>query len=665
MKRLILAILSVSLCISPAYAGDVDVKLVCGTSLCELSDAFEVVRRFSSVSFVDGSFYIAGGGEAVIYVDGRRLERHSDLAMIPASSVEKVEIVSEPLPEYGNNEGVILVTLKKAAADEFHLEDVAELTVSPYVGGSNNVEISGRKDSFFFEGGLAVSYSGTKDMESRTCDTYVGKQDKSGLWLDRRKIQDFEDISRDLSLNAKALLGYHISPEHRISVLYEYDLLKSDGDWGNLNDRVFIRNGTVIDLVNPSSAFSATSRSNSVKQVHKLGLSYLGEAGGWKFSANIDFFGGLRTGRDTEAESASGIQEFTSDEESRYTAGEGYSRFNVSHPLWKGDVHFGLSFDNYIQDTWKKGLLSEEGPIHNNSFNVIPGAYVSLKQDFGFLEIDAGFHYQYFYSKYSPYGEDRTLERIRELMGSDCISFREQLLHPHLTISAPVGQGKISAGIQTSTEFAQFYAYSVNVDYLKKGDASEAFALPGRKDEVFLKGKWEWIELKGWGTRHSRPIFTDIDGGGDFNGPGFWSMDWRLVLSPSVGIWTTDLTATIHKQWLQMDVADAQDNLAAPLATVNWINGFTLPWGMRIDLSTLLRTRGAENNVYYRNVFCKADLSVQQAFLNNRLVVSLNLDNVLSTNQNASYYTRIADMELNWNRRLEHRMFRLSVKFTL
>ena len=665
MKRLILAILSVSLCISYSYAGGVDVKPVCGTSLGELSDAFEVVRRFSSVSFADGSFYIAGGGEAVIYVDGRRLERHSDLAMIPALSVEKVEIVSEPLPEYGNNEGVILVTLKKAAADEFHLDEVAEMTVSPYVGGSNNVEISGRKKSFFYEGGLAVSYSGTKDSESRTCDTYVEKQDKSGLWLDRRKIQDFEDIGRDLSLNAKALLGYHISPKHRISVLYEYDLLKSDGDWGNLNDRVFIRKGTVMDLVNPSSVFAATSRSNSVKQVHKLGLSYQGEADEWKFSANIDFFGGMHSGRDTDTESESGVRELTFDEESRYVAGEGYSRFNVSHPLWKGDVHFGLSFDNYIQDAWKKGYISEDGPIHNNSFNVIPGAYVSLRQDFGFLELDAGFHYQYFYSKYAPYGEDRTLERIRELMGSDCIAFREQLLHPHLTISAPVGKGKISAGILTTTEFAQFYAYSVNVDYLKKGDASEAFALPGRKDEVFLKGGWEWIELKGWGTRHSRPIFTDIDGGGDFNGPGFWSMDWRLTLSPSVGIWTTDLTATIHKQWLQMEAADAQDNLTAALATVNWINSYTLPWGMRIDLSTLLRTKGAENNVYYRNVFCKADLAVQQAFLNNRLVVSLNVDNVLRTNVQACYYTRIADMELNWNRRLEHRMFRLSVKFTL
>ena len=69
--------------------------------------------------------------------------------------------------------------------------------------------------------------------------------------------------------------------------------------------------------------------------------------------------------------------------------------------------------------------------------------------------------------------------------------------------------------------------------------------------------------------------------------------------------------------------------------------------------------------MYYRNLFCKANLSLQQPFLDNRLTVSLNVDNVLRSNQKVAYYTRVADMELDWNRRLDHRMFRLSVKFTL
>lgn len=665
MKRLILVILSISLCVFRTYAGGIDVKSVSGTSLSELSDAYEIVRRFSSVSFVDGYFNIAGKGQAVIFVDGRRLDRHLDLALIPASSVEKVEVISESRPEYGNNDSVILITLLKAPADEFHLNNVAEISVSPYAGGSNNAEISGRKNDFFYKGGLAVSYSGTKDLENRTCDSYAERKDKSGIWLYQRRVKDFEDINKDLSLTANGLLGYHITPKHQVSARYAFEYLKSNGNLGKLNNKVYLRKGTEIDLVNPSDCFAATSISRSEKQIHKVSLSYQGETGEWTLSANIDLFAGVRTGRDTDTESPLGKQECTFDEESRYSAEEGYSRFNASRTLWKGNILFGLSFDNYIQDTRKKDYCAKENLIHNNSYNIIPGAYVSLEQNFGFLALDAGVHYRYFYSRYSPYEDDWTLERIKELIGEDFISFRDQLFHPHLTISTPVGKGKISAGIQTTTEFAQFSAYAVNIDYLKKGDASESFAFPGRKDEVFLKGEWEWLLLKGCGTHNFRPIFTDIDGVGDFNGPGFWSMDWKLSLSPSFGIWTTDFTATIHKQWLNMEVADQQDNLTTPLATVNWINSFNLPWGMRIDLSTLLRTKGAENNVYYRNVFCKVDLSIRQPFLNDRLTVSLSVDNALRSNQNVSYYTRVADMEFDWNRCLEHRMFRLSVKFAL
>ena len=665
MKRISLTVLSIFLCISSVHAGDSDIKDVRGTSLAELSDAFEILRRFSSVNYLDGIFYITGKGPAVIFVDGRRLEKHIDLTTVPASSVEKVEIISEPRPEYDNNDGVVLITLVEAAKDEFHLTDVAGLTVSPYAGGSNDTEISGRKNNLFYEGGLAVSYLGTKDSENRSCDSYVEKADKSGIWLDRRKVMDFKDIDKNFSLTVKGLLGYHITPKHQLSVRYEYEHLRDKGSWDKLNNYEYVRKGTEMDLVNPSSRFTSTSESISAQHTHKLNLSYRGEADGWKFDAHIDIFGGVHTGRDTDTGTSSDERKCTLDEESRYKASESYSRFNVSHPLWKGNILFGMSLDSYLQNCWKKDHSMTDSPIHNSFYNLIPGVYASLMQNFGFLKLDAGIHYQHFIGKYSPYEDDRTLEQIRKLMGKDFIPLNDWLLHPHLTVSVPAGKVEISAGVQTTTEFAQYSSYSVNIDYLKKGDATEAFAYPGQKEEFFLKGEWEWIQLKGWGTYNYRPVFTDIDGGGDFNGPGFWSMDWKLSLSPTIGIWKTDLTASLHTQWLHMETVDQRDKLTNPYAAVNWINSFTLPWGMRIDISTLLRTKGAESNIYYRNMFYKAGLSVHQSCLKDRLVVSLGIENLLRNHQEISYYTRFSDMEFNWNDRLIHRLLRFSVKFTL
>ncbi len=84
MKRSILVFLSLFLCLSQAYAGDIDVKPVSGTSLSEFSDAFEVLRRFSSINY-DGSAF--SKGPAVVFVDERRLEHHIDLAMSFSASL--------------------------------------------------------------------------------------------------------------------------------------------------------------------------------------------------------------------------------------------------------------------------------------------------------------------------------------------------------------------------------------------------------------------------------------------------------------------------------------------------------------------------------------------------------------------------------------------------
>ena len=280
-------------------------------------------------------------------------------------------------------------------------------------------------------------------------------------------------------------------------------------------------------------------------------------------------------------------------------------------------------------------------------------------------KIDLGLHYQYYYARYTPCEDDHTYRRIIELMGAPYVKYTDWLLHPHITLSSPVWDGKVSAGFQLTTEFPQPSSMKIKIDKLKTGDAGEALAFPGRKDEMFLKGEWKWLELKGQGIHRVRPIFMDIDSGDDFNGPEYWAMDWILTLSPSVGIWKSDLTATIHSQWLDMNVVDPADNLHTPMATINWINSFCLPWGMRVDLGTFLRTKGANENIYYRNVFCSADLSVQQAFLKNRLVVSIEADNLLRTKDARAWYTRASEMEFDRNERLEHRTFKISVKFTL
>lgn len=663
MKK-ILPIALMLLCLLSSRAGDSGVKIIQGTPLAELGDAYDVLRRFSSVAVVEGTFYLAGKGPATIFVDGRRLERHIDLAMVPASAVDKIEIIPEARPEYGNNNGVILISLKKLEEDEFHLADVLEIVSTPLLGGSNDIELTGKKGRLSYNAGILVQYAGTKDNESRTSDSYTDKPGQTGIWLQERKLEDFVDINRDLSLAARASLGWQITPDHRIGVRYEYDYIKSNGDWGDLNTTVFRRKGEVIDLVNPTDRYPATSTSKSDKHVHQVNLSYQGNVDGWALSANIDLFAGHKPGKNVDCIFPGGQKECTQDKETGYAVGEGFSRLNASHRLWKGDIRFGLSLDNYYQNTKEDDLCDKNSLIHSDIFGIMPGAFVSLKQDYGFLDFDFALHFLYYYMQYSPCADDKTRSTIIEKLGQPDVISHQCLLHPMFSLSAPVGEGRMSAGVHFTTGFPDFSSLSIDIDKLEPGDASRALTYPSLKQEFFLKGEWRWIQLKGWGTYNSWPILGDVDEN-EFNGPDYWSMDWRLSLSPSVGIWETDLTATVHKQWLNLNTIPSADNLQAPLLTINWINGFNLPWGTRVDLGTFFRPKGAEGNLYYRNVYFKSDLSLHQSFFKDRLVVIFGIENLIRTPLDVAFYVDKSDREFVWNERLDHRTFKLTFKINL
>ena len=172
LKR-ILAILVLVTLLIPARAASSYTKEIKGSSLATLSDAFEVLRRFSLLSPNGDRICFAGGQQAVIYVDGRRLSDHSSLSMIPARTIDRIEIFTEPRAEYGNNGNVIVITTIEPEGDEFNLEDKATVIASPLWGGSNDLELSGRKGKFLYEGGLSLGCSPEKDTEKRFEDEYA------------------------------------------------------------------------------------------------------------------------------------------------------------------------------------------------------------------------------------------------------------------------------------------------------------------------------------------------------------------------------------------------------------------------------------------------------------------------------------------------------------
>lgn len=640
-----------------------DEKIIEGTALSGLNNAYEVLQRFSSLTDNGTFFFIAGQDKDVvsIYVDERRLNRHTDLLMIPASSVHSVEILTEARPEYGNSESVILITLVKSRKDSFNLTDVAEVMSAPMVSGFNDLDISGRKDKFYYEGGLALFYSGTRDDEIRTENGYASIPGSSRFFRECSTVKDFAETVKDYAMNLKADFGYEFNSCHQLSAGYEYDYDREMTDWGKISCTETISSGSNIQ----KSIFPAESAGLKHRQRHAFHLGYNGRAGDWKIVSNLDFYRALQKENNKDYETRK-QRESVLDERREFKGNESYFRLNASRRLWKGNVRLGIMMDDRIQDSFVEDLAVKEGRIHAKVYSALPGVFVSLAQNFGSFGLGVSLQYQMHVYRYTPYDDDNTRRRIIEISGDGKIKRTEHFFQPKLSLSVPVGEARISAGIQSLIELPPANSLFIRKEQLAAGDLLKALPHTERKDELFLKGVWKWLEIRGWTTYADSPLFQNINYENDFNGPSYWAMDWRLTLSPSVAFWESGFTVDIHKQWLEMDVVDPADNLKALSGTFNWNNSFSMPWGMNADVMTMVRTRGAEGNIFYREPSWKVDFAVRQKFLKGHLTLALTAENLFRKQcDSIAFYTRKQEMEFDFNERFIHRTFSLSLKYTL
>lgn len=604
------------------------VKQVKGSSLADVGSAYEVLRRLSILSEYNGFFYIAGQDEAVIYVDDKMIDKHTELSMISAKNIDKVEIFGEPRLEYGGRSNIVLITTINPQTDQFTLEDVAKLTSSPRPGGSNFLSVSGKKNKFHYEAGAMVSYKEPSERDIRFDDSYALLPGSANWYLDKRQIKSFNNTEGKLDVVANAKLEFDINPRHRLSLRYEFDYTRKRGTLENLRYDIFQRKNGVIDLRSPSESYRSDSFSDFDEGVHQLTVNYSGRVGQWNILVNYDLYGNHRKAFDLDNTFSREISGCTKKKNSSYTGSDGFLRTEASRPLWKGDVRFGLSLDDYLLSSESNDSVVEGSKIHVKTYCLVPSAFVALMQNFGPVKIDAAIAYTYAIYDYRPFEDDYTARAIEEKTGSSNIFNARNYFQPQLTISADLSDVQLSAGIFSNSALPSFTDFSVKTDRIVGKDESGALPRVEEQHSVFLKGAWKWIDFKGWATRYTLPIFKHSGGGYDYNGPDFWSMDYRLTLSPSLGFYQPSLTATLHRQWLTLDVVDPVDDLSTPLGTFQWNNGFDMPWGMRLDLNAFLRTTGADRNTYFRKTAWKVDASLQQKFLKNHLTVALEADNL-------------------------------------
>ncbi|MFT5823792.1 MAG: hypothetical protein ACI8ZM_005055 [Crocinitomix sp.] len=344
-----------------------------GTNLQTLSNLFEVLKASPKlVSPDDESIEIIGRGSPLILIDRQAIISNDELKAIPASQIERIEIITNPSAKYkaqGSSNGVIEVFTK-----DFHLEGYSVTMRAE--GGLNtqlqpstgmHLGVSLKKKRFSLNGYLGGSYRQTYQFQETNGFTTDDSNLSQLTFSDnlRRNLWQYYNIKSAYKISDKQKLsfginGYSGSGSSANNSTTEYrsnDFLQtrstdfSDRSWNWLNNTSFINYSLDTDTNNSNleinlnyvnkvsnnegftnslfeyietgaeSAFDIRNESRDIPQIGELRVVYehVFDTTGWKLSGGGSY--------------------------SLLVNGKRFDRFNSMDGDWIIDTEFSNSYD--------------------------------------------------------------------------------------------------------------------------------------------------------------------------------------------------------------------------------------------------------------------------------------------------------------------------------
>jgi len=187
-----------------------------GTELQNLTNLFEVLKASPQLTSPDGErIEIIGKGNPLIFIDKQAITSNEELKAVPASQIERIEIITHPSAKYkaqGSSGGVIEVFTK-----DFHLEGY-NVSISTSAGintqlkpaGRINLGISLKKKKFSLSGYLGASY-----MSQISNGTSIGELTDGS---ERKSTSKFTTEGFNIWQYYNLKSGYQINKSQRITL---------------------------------------------------------------------------------------------------------------------------------------------------------------------------------------------------------------------------------------------------------------------------------------------------------------------------------------------------------------------------------------------------------------------------------------------------------------
>ena len=605
-----------------------------GTPLAQSGSLTEVLDQMPMVKKSATGYEVVGKGTPLFYLNGRRVYDISDLDNITAKDVKNVEVITSPGAQYDASvTSIIKITSVSNALEGLTVN--ARSTWHQNRHGSWLEQLDLRYNAKCWTIYDNVKYQVAKDQTWKDLTQTVHADT---LWREasaEREYRKQQTLANIFGIDYKLGEGNYIGG--RYSLTYN---LKNDMDLESTND--ITAYSKHFDLLTTAGA----ERSHRRPQ-HLFNLYYSGKLGGYTLNADVDYIMSSVVTDNVYAELSASKDNRTiaalSDVKNRLLS----LRTAVGHKLFGGDATIGMEYRH-----------TKRNDDYTNSGEYIPTSISLLKEtqyapfvDYSILTkvglLGLGFRMESTKFKYYSDGEyvPEQSQSVTKLFPKFSWGIRVGALQAQLAYSTSINRPSYRQ-LSSNTLYGSRYTYQTGNPLLR----------PEYTHELALQGVWRFIQFQAsysetrnaiinWATQlESQPAVSVMS---YKNLTSVKQMRLAVVLSRTFGIWNTQLTLAMNKQFLHIDTQMGAISLNDPVWVTKFSNSFKVSKTFTMYLTANYQSSGDYRNVHLTHHVWTVNFNATKSFCHDLFSVQIKANDIFNTQKDGNrVYSERMTMDL-------------------
>ncbi len=580
-----------------------------GTVLEKLGSAKEVLGHVPGVQKRKDAIEVTGKGTPLIYINGRQMRDDNELESLRADEIKSVELITTPGAKYGADvRSVIKIRTIRKKGEGLGGDFRSSYYQSENADFMENVNLTYRRKAWDVFGTASYSSINTRYITEMSTTLKADNE-----W---ENILHQKALSNKQSLKGMIGTAYAINDSNSVGMRYSYlSTPRSVGRFAFTND-VFKDNEPY------DKTLTMANESTNHSPYHYVNAYYKGMLGKLDIDLNADFV-------HSESKDLTEYTEESENYESRQLSTQGKVKNNMfatkliaSYPLFKGKLSVGAEYtqtrrnDDFLNP--EKYIVSSRAKLEEE--HIAP--FVEYSKSTAIGNVNVGVRYERV--KFDYYENDVHQDEQSRSFGN---------LFPSISLLNKIGNVQMLLSYAAKTRRPSYRQLSNNVTYINRFqyDSGNPYLKHEYIHDVSLMGMWKFIELSlTYNDRRDGIVYWEKQGEDPTvacfsfaNMHSIKNVGASLNVSPTIGIWSPELSVSVARYWLHFDVRGVDKNFKTPIWQTYFNNTFDFGKGWLATANVWLVTKGYKENIENTRFKSSYDVMVKKSFMNDQLSIAV------------------------------------------